>query len=259
MNKFSVPVLSALLLLLGTQAVAQVKVPAKPSNYVTDLAGIIDPEREALLNAYLGRFESATTAQVFVLTIESLEGASIEDFAVRVAHDMWRVGQEGKDNGALLLVSLRDRRMRLEIGYGLEGILTDAFSRRVIDQDLIPYFRQGDYSGGIVSAVRTITRTIAADAGIQLPEETLPAGVRADPRRGSPTEPATPLQKVFSVLLVIAGIFLFIKYPRLFLLLLLMSGGGRRGGWSGGGGFGGGGFGGGGGGGFGGGGASGSW
>lgn len=250
-----------LILFAGISAFPQVPIPARPTNYVTDLAGIVSLEAESALNGYLRRFEQLTTAQIFVLTIQSLEGEPLEDLSVRVAHDMWKIGQAEKDNGVLLLVSLQDREMRLEIGYGLEGVLTDALSRRIIERDMVSYFRQGDYSNGIVSAVGTIARTIAADAGIELDADAAPSGARAPQRRGSRGEESTTIQKIFSVLLVIAGIFLFIKYPRLFILLLLMSGGGRRGGWGGGGGFGsgGGGFSGGGGGGFGGGGASGSW
>jgi len=259
MNKYSILLPLLFVLLSGIPAYPQAEIPVRPSNYVTDLAGIVNPDTEAKLNDYLGYFERTTTAQIFVLTINSLEGEPIEDLSIRVAHDIWKIGQADQDNGVLLLVSLRDRRMRLEIGYGLEGVLTDALSRR-IEQDMAPYFRQGDYSNGIVSAVWTMTSAIASDAGIKLDSAAVPSAARVAQSRGSRGEESTAIQKIFSVLLVIAGIFLFIKYPRLFVLLLLMSGRGGRGGWGGGGGFsGGGGFGGGGGGGFGGGGASGSW
>ncbi len=246
-------------LLSGISAFPQAEIPARPSNYVTDLAGMVNPEAESALNEYLKRFEQRTTVQIFILTVQNLQGEPIEELSIRVAHDMWKIGQADKDNGVLLLVSLQDREMRLEIGYGLEGAVTDALSRRIIEQDMVPFFRQGDYSNGIISAVGTLTRTIAADAGIEFDAAAAPSVPRTTAPRESRNEEATPVQKIFSVFLVIAGIFLFIKYPRLFLLLLLMSGRGGRGGWSGGGGFSGGGFGGGGGGGFGGGGASGGW
>jgi len=259
MNKYSVPLLLLAVLLFGGSAFSQAEIPARPSNYVTDLAGIVNPEAESALNGYLKNFEQQTTVQIFILTVQSLDGEPIEDLSVHVAHDMWKIGQAGKDNGVLLLVSLKDREMRLEIGYGLEGVVTDALSRRIIEQNMVPYFRQGDYSSGIISAIDTLSRTIAADAGIELDAVAAPPVPRETQRRERRGEESTTLQKIFSVLLVIAGIILFIKYPRLFLLLLLMSGRGGRSGWGGGGGFSGGGFGGGGGGGFGGGGASGSW
>jgi uncharacterized protein len=244
------------------RAWTKVNVPEKPPNYVVDLAGIIQPEVENALNAYLAELEQKTTAQMFVLTIDSLEEEPLEDFSIHVAHDMWEIGQKGKDNGVLLLVSVQDRKARLEIGYGLEPILTDAYSKRIIEQVLLPYFRQGDYSNGIAAAVSAVVGIIAADSGVDI-TGTLASvqGARQTvPYGGAGEKKSSPFQKFISILLVIAGIYLFIRHPRLFILLLMMSGGGRRGGWGGGGGFsGGGGFGGGGGGGFGGGGASGSW
>ena len=244
------------------RAWAQVNVPEKPSNYVVDLAGIIQPEVENAINAYLAELEQKTTAQMFVLTIKSLEGEPLEDFSIHVAHDMWKIGQKGKDNGVLLLVSVQDRKERLEIGYGLEPILTDAYSKRIIEQVLVPYLRQGDYSNGIAAAVSAVGGVIAADSGVEITgtSASVQGARRTDAYGGEGGRKSSPFQKFISILLVIAGIYLFIRHPRLFILLLMMSGGGRRGGWGGGGGFsGGGGFGGGGGGGFGGGGASGSW
>ena len=129
MNKYSVLPLLLLILFAGISAFPQVPIPARPSNYVTDLAGIVSPEAESALNGYLRRFEQQTTAQIFVLTIQSLEGEPLEDFSIRVAHDMWKIGQAEKDNGVLLLVSFQDLEMRLEIGYGLEGVLTSMIRR----------------------------------------------------------------------------------------------------------------------------------
>jgi len=259
-NSIILFLVAALALFSNTHVVAEVNVPAKPPAYVVDLAGVIEPEVESALNAYLAELEQKTTAQMFVLTIASLEGESLEDFSIHVAHDMWKIGQQDKDNGVLLLVSLQDRRARLEIGYGLEGALTDAYSRRILEQALFPQFRQGDYSRGIALAVSAVVSQIAADSGIEMTGESLPGAVQSYPERGDPPRESSALQTLWKVILFIAAIFLFIRYPRLFILLLLMSGGGRRGGWGGGGGFsGGGGFGGGGGGGFGGGGASGGW
>ncbi|MEJ2247201.1 MAG: TPM domain-containing protein [Acidobacteriota bacterium] len=247
--------------LAGIRVSAEVNFPAKPPSYVVDQAGIIQPDIESALNEYLAELEQKTTAQMFILTIVSLEGESLEEFSIHVAHDVWEIGQQGKDNGVLLLVSLEDRKARLEIGYGLEGVLTDAYSKRIIEQVLLPYFRQGDYSNGITAAVSAVVGIIAADSGVDIigTSASVQGARRTDPYGGAGEKKSSPFQKFISILLVIAGIYLFIRHPRLFILLLMMSGGGRRGGWGGGGGFrGGGGFGGGGGG-FGGGGASGSW
>ena len=195
-----------------------------------------------------------------VLTISSLEGESIEDFSIRIAHDEWELGQKGKDNGVLLLISLKDRKYRIEVGYGLEGVLPDSLVGSMGRNILVPYFRKGDYSDGIFATTLAIANKIAADAGVKI------EGMPQIKYRTSPTgsgKSANPLSAIVGlVFFIIIGI-LFIKNPRAFLLFLLFSSmGGRRGPWGGGGGFGGGGFGsfgGGGGGGFGGGGASSGW
>ncbi len=233
---------------------AAVRVPAQPPNYVVDLAGIIDSNAEASLNSYLKELELKTSAQVIVLTITSLDGESIENFSINLAHDQWKLGQEGKDNGLLLLVATEDRKYRFEVGYGLEALLPDSLVGSIGRQYLVPYFKKGDFSTGILTSTLAVINIIATDAGVTLGD--LP---RMEVRRDYSNVGAkklSPMGKLFSLLFIVAMIYFFIKHPRLafFLLMMTMMGGGRRGGWSGGGGFGGGG-----GGGFGGGGASGGW
>jgi uncharacterized protein len=256
-HKLLIALLSITLCLYTVAAQAEVAVPAQPANYVVDLANIINDNVEANLNNYLQELEQKTTAQMIVLTINSLEGASLEDLSITIAHDKWKLGQKGKDNGALLLVSLQDRKYRFEIGYGLEGILPDSLVGTIGRQYLVPYFRKGDYSNGIFAASLAAISEIATDAGVEITG--MPKlRTRSTESRG---RKPTLLGSIFSILFFIGIIYMFIKHPRLMMLFLVMNmlGGGRRSGWSGGGGFGGGGFGGGGGGGFGGGGASGGW
>ena len=233
---------------------AVVRVPLQPPNYVVDLAGIIDSNAEAALNSYLKELELKTSAQMVVLTITSLDGESIEEFSINLAHDQWKLGRKGKDNGLLLLVATQDKKYRFEVGYGLEAILPDSLVGSIGRQYLVPYFKKGDYSTGIFTSTLAVINVIATDAGVTLGD--LP---RMEVRRGARKVGAadlSPMGKLFSLLFFIAMIYFFIKNPRLafFLLMMSMMGGGRRSGWSGGGGFGGGG-----GGGFGGGGASGGW
>ncbi len=253
--------LTVLLCLIAYTAFAEIAIPSRPVNHVVDLAGIINTDIEAGLNRYLLELEQKTTAQMVILTINSLEGESIEDLSIRIAHDKWKLGQKGKDNGALLLVSVQDRKYRFEIGYGLEGALPDSLVGSIGREFLVPYFRKGDYSSGITAAALSAINEIAAESNVEIkgmPKlKARSAYNRGTARRRKPTL----LGSIFSVLFFIGLIYMFIKHPRLLLLLLMMSmlGGGRRGAWGGGGGFGGGSFGGGGGGGFGGGGASGGW
>jgi uncharacterized protein len=240
---------------------AAIKIPAKPPNYVVDLAGIIDANVEAGLNRYLLELEQKTTAQMVILTIASLEGESIEDLSLRIAHDKWKLGQKDKDNGVLLLVSLQDRKYRFEIGYGLEGVIPDSLAGSIGRQYLVPYFRQNDYSKGITTAALAVINTIASDAGVEIAGMPKLRSRSASPYSRKRLREPTLLGKILSVLFIIGLIYMFIRHPRLLLFFVMMSmlGGGRRSGWGGGGGFGGGSFGGGGGGGFGGGGASGGW
>jgi uncharacterized protein len=132
------------------------------SGRVVDEAGIIDAEMELQITARLRRLEDATGAQVAVLTVQSLEGDPIEDFALQVA-ETWKLGRQDKDDGALLVVAVDDRAMRLEVGYGLEPTLTDALSARILDGALRPRFRAGDFAGGIQSGVEAIAGVIEGD------------------------------------------------------------------------------------------------
>ncbi len=235
-------------------------IPQMPSHYVVDLARIIDDNVELRLNGYLQELEQKTSAQVVVLTVTSLEGEPIDELSITIAHDRWKLGQKDKDNGALLVVALKDRKYRFEIGYGLEGILPDSLVGSLGRKYLVPYFQKGDYSTGIYAVTLALINEIASSAGVDITG--MPKLQRGD-YHGRSSKGGGILGTIFGALFFIAAIMLFIRHPRLFLFLLLASslGGGRRG-WAGGGGFGGGGFGsfgGGGGGGFGGGGASGGW
>ncbi len=235
-------------------------IPQMPSHYVVDLAGIINDDVEYRLNGYLQELEQKTTAQFIILTIQSLEGESLEEFSIATAHDTWKLGQKGKDNGLLLLVSLQDRKYRFEVGYGLEGILPDSLVGSIGRQFLVPYFKKGDYSTGIYTATLAAINEIAASEGVDITGMPKIQGRAYYDSYGGSEKGGGIVSKILSILFILGAIILFIKNPRLFLMLLLFSsmGGGRRG-WSSGGGGGFGGFSGGGGGGFGGGGASGGW
>jgi uncharacterized protein len=224
---------------------------------VVDLAGIIDNDAEAKLNRYLQELETKTGAQMAILTINSLEGQSMEEFAIVIAHNQWKLGQKGKDNGVLIVVALNDKKYRIEIGYGLEGLLPDSLVGAVGRQYLVPYFKRGDYSTGIYAAAVVMANEIARDAGVEISGlPTVNQAYSNQKRKKSHGAFGT----IFSLVIFVIMLILFIKNPRLFLTYLFISSmGGRGGHWGGsGGGFGGGGFGGGGGG-FGGGGASGGW
>ncbi len=143
---------------------------------VNDLAGMLSPETAQALEQRLAAFEQETGHQIAVLTIPSLEGDAIEDFTIRVA-EAWKIGKKGFDNGAILVIAQKDKKLRIEVGYGLEGVMPDAIASRIIREVIVPRFRGGDFSGGVVAGVGAILQVTKG--------EPLPESARATNRQGS--------------------------------------------------------------------------
>jgi uncharacterized protein len=232
-------------------AMAADQLPPPPAHYFNDYASLVGAADAQRLDAKLKAFDEQTSNQVVVAIFPELPSPSLEDFTIRTAQS-WRAGREKLDNGVVLFVFVKDRKSRIEVGYGLEGALPDITARQILDDVLAPRFRAGDFAGGLEAATDAI---IAATRG----------EYKAAPRAAAPASPdIDPL--VIITIIVIAFIIFRIYASR--HGWTTYSGSGWRGGggwssgggWSGGGGgsFGGGGFSGGGGS-FGGGGASGSW
>jgi len=250
-------------LLLVLPAAAQSRIDFPPlTGRVVDQANLLDPATEQVLTEKLAALEASSTDQLVVVTVNSLQDQEIEDYGYQLGR-AWGIGQKENDNGALLIVAPNERKVRVEVGYGLEPILTDAFSSQVIRNDILPSFRNGDYQAGVIKGVDALIAQLSLDPAEAQTRAQAAAAEQADTKGDS-----------IIPLVIIAGLFLFI------FLIAMRSGRGRRsnvssvllwaasealrnsgrggGGWGGGGGFGGGGFGGGGGS-FGGGGASGGW
>jgi uncharacterized protein len=169
---------AALLLFVVPVVHAQELVPVPPlTSPVTDVAGIFTPDQSAALDAKLRAFEQAKGSQVAVLVVPTTQPEEIEQYAIRVA-EAWQLGREGVDDGALLLVAIQDRRVRIEVGYGLEGALPDATANRIIEEVIVPAFRGGDYYGGISTGVDRMLRVIEG--------EPLPEPERRSPAAGVP-------------------------------------------------------------------------
>jgi uncharacterized protein len=130
--------------------------------YVNDYAGILSAGTVRQLEEILAGFERSDSTQVVVLTVPSLEGDDLEMFSIRVA-EAWQIGQKGKDNGAILLVAKAQRKVRIEVGRGLEGTLTDLVSGRIIRAEITPRFRQGDFDGGVVAGVTAIMAVVKGE------------------------------------------------------------------------------------------------
>jgi uncharacterized protein len=160
-------VLSALVvvaLLLGggaAGAVAEERLPPPPTSYFNDYAGLVPASDAARLEAKLLAFEKQTSNQVVVAVFPELPSPSLEDFTSRTA-ESWKAGRKELDNGIVFFVFVRDRKMRIETGYGLEGALPDAIASRILNEQVVPHFRAGDWTGGIEAGVDGI---IAATRG----------------------------------------------------------------------------------------------
>ncbi|MGZ3614954.1 MAG: TPM domain-containing protein [Thermodesulfobacteriota bacterium] len=123
--------------------------------YVNDYAGMISPSAKSKIEQGLKAFEQSDSTQLVILTIPSLEGENIEEFSIKVA-EAWKIGQQQKDNGILLIVSKQERKIRIEVGRGLEGRLTDLMAGRIIDQVIKPRFKQGDFDAGFVAGASAL-------------------------------------------------------------------------------------------------------
>ena len=287
------PLLAAMAFSSAATAQAELQpIPALTAR-VTDQADVLSAQQESELESVLTAFETRKGVQIAVLTVATVAPEEIEQYSIRVV-DAWKLGRQNVDDGALLLVAVDDRRVRIEVGRGLEGALTDLISNRIIDETIVPAFRAGDYPGGIAQGVE---RMIQVADGEPLPEPQPSWNGEAGNTSGDLFGllfilvffVGAALRKVFGRLfgsLATGGLVgtvvwlagsallaaILAALGAFFLALVLgavpasaFNGRGRRGRWDGGfggGGFGGGGFGGGfggGGGGFGGGGASGRW
>jgi len=232
--------------LLVPAAVADLQYPQRPAARVNDFAGLLAPGQERDLEQRLADFERRTSNQLMVVTFPDAGGDVVEDVSIRLA-EKWGAGGRQNDNGLILIVFVQERKVRFEVGYGLEGALPDALAARIIRNEISPRFGQGDFSGGIA-------------AGMQAAMQAVQGEYRGTGRRKSTERNA---REIGGLIIPIIFILIFLfggRRGRSALMWYLILGGGRggftggRGGFSGGGG----GFSTGGGG-FGGGGATGSW
>lgn len=139
-------------------AMAEVAVPALHAR-VTDLSGTLSAQQTGDLEAMLSTFEARKGSQIAVLLVPATSPETIEQYAIRVA-EQWKLGRKGMDDGALMLIAKQDRTIRIEVGYGLEGALPDAVAKRIISETITPYFKQGDFYGGIRAGLVTMIKVV---------------------------------------------------------------------------------------------------
>ncbi len=237
--------------------IASLEVPPL-SGYVNDNARLLSSSESSQIENYLAAVENSSGAQIVLLTIPSLEGDSLESFSIRVA-EKWALGQSDRDDGILLLVAFKEKKIRIEVGYGQEAVLTDVVSGYIIRNVIVPEFKRGDFVNGIAKGLQAISGTITG-------KETISQKELSKAKSNEGGFPASLFAILFILIFFLSRIGGYRRYrrrgisPGAALFMGMMLGSGRRhggGGFSGGG-FSGGGFSGGGGG-FGGGGASGGW
>ena len=136
--------------------------PGQPTGFVNDFAGVLSVQSKQELEAFLADYEAQTTHEITVATIPRLLDETIETYAVRLFED-WKVGKAGKDNGALFVIAVDDRKMRIETGYGIEPMLTDVEAKQIVTNVVPPYFRSNDYDEGVRAGVVAIIQGIGAD------------------------------------------------------------------------------------------------
>ncbi len=222
--------LAFLLLLFSSNALSS-DIP-KPVGYVNDFAKVLTSDTKNKLNRILVELKQKTGVEFAVVTIKTTKGEDIFDYSMKL-FQQWGIGQKKEDNGILFLVSVKDRRLRINTGYGVEGILPDGLLGRIRDRYIIPYFKKGDYNDGILNGALAIVSVVAKAKNVVLNGYTAPKKLK---RRGI---------SLIDIILLIAAIF-FIG-PYFFPLMFGMFLGSYRSGWESplGGGFGGGGLGGG--------------
>lgn len=244
MKKYLILILLLIQSFFAVLADAAPAIPPRPTAasgiYVQDYAGVMRTADKQKLLSIGQDLDNKTTAQVAVLTVKSLEGMPIEDYSLEVLRK-WGIGSSEKNNGVLILIATEDRRSRIEVGYGLEGTLPDGLTGRIQDSYMLPYFRKGDYSSGILQGYAATAATIAKAENVQL------TGVRYS---GGAQKGGTEGRELsLSDLLLAAGVVILLIFDNMFLggtitqmlLFAFLRGGGRGGGGGFGGGSGGGG------------------
>jgi uncharacterized protein len=178
------------------------------SGRVVDEAGLLDPTDRAALTGSLASLEAKTTNQLVVVTLKSLQGTSIEDYGYQLGRH-WQIGQKDKNTGVLLIVAASERRVRIEVGYGLEGTLTDALTKYIIETSILPRFKAGDLPGGIKLGVEQIARVLGGDADDL--KRSAAQSTSPDPTRSNSD---APLWTVIVVVLVGVGFLIFCAVTR---------------------------------------------
>lgn len=236
---FSVFRKNLVLLILSVCPAFSANIPSRPQGPVADYGSVLDANTEAALAKISQSLWQQAGFALVIATVSTIGEESIEEYA-SLLYEKWKIGAEGKDEGALVLLSMEQRKIRIEVGYGAEGYLNDSKTGRLLDNHCIPYLKKGDYSGGLLSLAAALAKEVEKEKGIAL---SVPV---ADYRQINQEQAVqlSPFQLIF--ILIILVLLLSTRFGRALLFWMIISGmsdsGRRRGGFGGGfssGGFGG--------------------
>lgn len=205
MKKTLVPYLLFLALAMAFAVYGERIDTLSPKGRVSDFAGQFSAAELTALENFLQEVERKTTAEIAVVTVKNLDGGDIDDYATRL-FERWGIGKKGKDNGALLIAAIEDRKVRIEVGYGLEGVIPDARAGRILDESVIPYFKIQRYAAGLTEGAKTLAQLVAQDAGISL-TNSLPGHPRPKTQSSDSSNfwPVFVFIVIFIILLAIAN------------------------------------------------------
>ncbi|MFA5388786.1 MAG: TPM domain-containing protein [Candidatus Omnitrophota bacterium] len=179
------------------------------TGYVNDHAGILSNDTRLKLTALAGEVETKTTSQIAIMTVDTTSPLDIETYAVKL-FEKWGIGQKGKDNGILVLVAEKDRAVRIEVGYGLEGAIPDALANNIIEKSMIPFFKNGDYDAGVLQAAAMISKLIAGEYNVEI------SGLD-DIKIGAPSKEPSIFDFLFLLIIIIilirVRLFWFLPMP----------------------------------------------
>lgn len=223
-----------IVLITSTVSAQSVKFPSY-RGWVNDFARVISPYYEEKISLLAGEVKRKTGAEIAIVTVNNLSGLSVEEYAYRLLEE-WGIGTAKDNNGLLLLVAVEERRFRIEVGYGLEGILPDGLAGQIRDDFVLPDLREGDYGRGLYRGMIGVSQVIAKDAGVQVSERQRPV------RRSRSRQRRSGGGFFFIIMIILMIVTKGRIIPWLFLGMMMGGGGGRSGGFGGGsfgGGFGG--------------------
>jgi uncharacterized protein len=215
-------IISVLALLSGPSMAEDTAFP-RPTGAVNDFAKVISQEQRAAMEGLAREVLQKTGTAVVVVTIPTAGDRVVDDYATRL-YEAWGIGKKGEDKGVLILLAMKERRVRIETGYGVEGILPDGVVGEIIRLQVIPQLKQGDYERGLLNAMTAVSDVIARDAGV-----TLTGRPQLQPARPTGATPVSPFTLI--LLAIVVMLMLFTRTGRQIMALLLLSsfGGGGRG------------------------------